>query len=125
MIECKKSVPEVWFCSSNCLTWIALTWFIESIKGNVMADTDFRLDGKVEGDILCGGKIVIGPKGSVLGNVTAENAEIMGEITGCVKVNGKLVLKSTARIAGDICIRSIEIEPNARFNGKCIMSCEE
>lgn len=96
-----------------------------AIKGNVMADTDFRLDGKVEGDILCGGKIVIGPKGSVLGNVTAENAEIMGEIAGCVKVNGKLVLKSTARIAGDICIRSIEIEPNARFNGKCIMSCEE
>ena len=25
-----------------------------AIKGNVMADTDFRLDGKVEGDILCG-----------------------------------------------------------------------
>ena len=33
-----------------------------AIKGNVMADTDFRLDGKVEGDILCGGKIVIGLK---------------------------------------------------------------
>ncbi|OCW96029.1 hypothetical protein A9168_00760 [Macellibacteroides sp. HH-ZS] len=96
-----------------------------AIKGNVIADTDFRLDGKVEGDIHCGGKIVIGPKGSVLGNVTAENAEIMGEIAGCVNVNGKLVLKSTARIEGDICIRSIEIEPNARFNGKCIMSCEE
>jgi cytoskeletal protein CcmA (bactofilin family) len=96
-----------------------------TIKGNVITDADFRLDGRVEGDILCGGKIVVGPKGSVVGNVTSENAEIMGEIDGCVKVNGKLVLKSTARIEGDICLKLIEIEPNARFNGKCIMVCEE
>ena len=31
------------------------------VKGNIVAESDFRLDGKIEGDIHCHGKIVIGP----------------------------------------------------------------
>ena len=42
-----------------------------TIKGNIITETDFRLDGKVEGDISCNGKIVIGPKGSVTGNIVS------------------------------------------------------
>ena len=73
-----------------------------TIKGNIITETDFRLDGKVEGDISCNGKIVIGPKGSVTGNIVSENAEILGEVDGSVKVSAKLILKSTAIIKGDI-----------------------
>ena len=87
-----------------------------TIKGNIITETDFRLDGKVEGDISCNGKIVIGPKGSVTGNIVSENAEILGEVDGSVKVSAKLILKSTAIIKGDIYTQSLEIEPNARFN---------
>ena len=90
-----------------------------TIKGNIITETDFRLDGKVEGDISCNGKIVIGPKGSVTGNIVSENAEILGEVDGSVKVSAKLILKSTAIIKGDIYTQSLEIEPNARFNGAC------
>ena len=50
-----------------------------TIKGNIITETDFRLDGKVEGDISCNSKIVIGPKGSVIGNIVSENAEILGK----------------------------------------------
>lgn len=93
-----------------------------TIKGNIITETDFRLDGKVEGDISCNGKIVIGPKGSVTGNIVSENAEILGEVDGSVKVSAKLILKSTAIIKGDIYTQSLEIEPNARFNGACSLS---
>ena len=89
-----------------------------TIKGNIITETDFRLDGKVEGDISCNGKIVIGPKGSVTGNIVSENA-------GSVKVSAKLILKSTAIIKGDIYTQSLEIEPNARFNGACSMCSEK
>ena len=81
-----------------------------TIKGNIITETDFRLDGKVEGDISCNGKIVIGPKGSVTGNIVSENAEILGEVDGSVKVSAKLILKSTAIINGDIYSQSLEIE---------------
>ena len=96
-----------------------------TIKGNIITETDFRLDGKVEGDITCHGKIVIGPKGQVTGNGVSENAEILGKINGSLQVNGKLVLKATAIIQGDITTQSLEIEPNAQFNGTCTMSLPE
>ena len=94
------------------------------IKGNIITETDFRLDGKVEGDIQCKGKIVIGPKGAVTGNIISENAEILGEVNGSIKVNGRLALKATAVISGDILTQSLEIEPNAKFNGSCKMNPE-
>ena len=93
-----------------------------SVKGNIITETDFRLDGQVEGDISCNGKIVVGPKGQVIGNIVSSNAEILGEVEGSVRVSEKLVLKATANIKGDVFAQSLEIEPNARFNGVCNMS---
>ena len=65
-----------------------------TVKGNIQTETDFRLDGKVEGDVSCSGKIVIGPKGNVTGNIVSANAEILGEVEGSVHVSAKLVLKA-------------------------------
>lgn len=64
---------------------------------------------------------MVGPKGCVTGNITAENAEILGQITGNVQVDNKLVLKATATIKGDIASRQLEVEPNAQLNGTCRM----
>lgn len=96
-----------------------------TVKGNITTEADFRLDGKVEGDVNCNGKIVIGPKGNVTGNITSSNAEILGEVEGSIRVSAKLILKSTAIVKGDIFTQSLEIEPNAHFNGICNMFGEE
>lgn len=95
-----------------------------TVNGNIITETDFRLDGQVEGDISCKGKIVIGPKGRVIGNIISVNAEVLGEVEGSVRVSEKLILKATANIKGDVFAQSLEIEPNARFNGVCNMSGE-
>lgn len=96
-----------------------------TVKGNIITEADFRLDGKIDGDVTCSGKIVIGPKGSVTGNINSTNAEILGEVQGSIRVSAKLILKSTAIIKGDLFAQILEIEPNARFNGICTMSEEE
>ena len=92
------------------------------IKGNISTESDFRLDGKIEGDVTCKGKIVVGPKGHVVGNITAPNAEILGKVDGNIHTSSKLTLKSSAIINGDIFIQLVEIEPNAQFNGACNMT---
>ena len=91
-----------------------------TVKGDIVTETDFRLDGKIEGDVSCSGKIVI-----VTGNIVSTNAEILGEVEGSIHVSAKLVLKATAVIKGDIFAQTLEIEPNARFNGVCKMSGEK
>ena len=96
-----------------------------TVKGNITTETDFRLDGQIEGDVNCDGKIIIGPKGHIVGNIVSTNAEILGKVEGSVRVSEKLILKSTANIKGDVFVRSLEIEPNAYFNGVCTMSSPE
>lgn len=91
------------------------------VKGNILTETDFRLDGNVEGDIHCKGKLVIGPRGIVQGNIICNNAEIHGAATGTIQISNKLVLKATARVQGDVTAQILEIEPNAQFNGTCSM----
>lgn len=71
-----------------------------TIKGNIITETDFRLDGKVEGDISCNGKIVIGPKGSVTGNIVSENAEILGEVGWLRKSKRKAYSKINSNYQG-------------------------
>lgn len=92
------------------------------VKGNISTESDFRLDGQLEGNVSCRGKLVIGPQGAVTGKVTATNAEILGKIEGELCVEGKLILKSTASVKGDISTQSLEIEPNALFDGSCTMN---
>lgn len=96
-----------------------------SVKGDIITETDFRLDGKVEGNITCAAKIVIGPKAQVTGDISSVNAEVLGTVEGNIRINGVLILKASAIVKGDISAQTLEIEPNARFNGVCTMISEE
>ncbi len=96
-----------------------------SLTGTVETASDFRLNGYINGDIVCKGKIIIGPKGSVKGNIKTENAEIFGTVDGTIQSQERLVLKSTAVVKGDVTIRTLEIEPGAKLDGSCSMSEKE
>ena len=92
------------------------------VTGTIVSDSDFRLDGRVEGDINCKGKIIIGHKGSISGNIISDNAEILGSVEGVIRIKEKLIFKSSASIVGDVYSQTLEIEPGANFNGSCTMS---
>jgi len=89
-----------------------------TVKGTIHTDGDLRLDGNVEGDIVCSGKIVVGPKGIIKGNVQSGNAEIHGSIEGKLEIKEKLVLKASAIVKGDIFLKTFEVEPGAKLTGK-------
>lgn len=91
------------------------------IIGTILADSDIRVDGTVEGDITCPGKVVIGEQGFIHGNINCQNAEIMGRITGKVDVKQTLALRATCDIEGDVKTQTLIVEPNAKFNGTCSM----
>lgn len=91
------------------------------IVGKIFADSDFRIDGEVEGDISCNGKLIIGQNGVLKGTINCVNAEIVGTVTGNVIVSDVLTLRSTAQIKGDVKTKILVVEPNAIFNGTCSM----
>ena len=91
------------------------------IIGKIFADSDFRIDGEVEGDISCNGKLIIGQNGLLKGTITCQNAEIIGFVTGNIIVSDTLTLRSSAQIKGDVKTKILVVEPNAVFNGSCSM----
>lgn len=91
------------------------------IIGQVIADNDFRIDGTIEGDLKCTGKVVIGEKGYLKGTIICQNAEIMGKLDGKIDVRQTLALRATARLEGEVNTQILIVEPNAVFNGTCTM----
>lgn len=91
------------------------------IIGKIVADKDFRIDGEIEGDIICSGKVVIGQKGYLKGTIQCTNAEILGKIEGRVEVAETLSLRETAVVSGEVLTKILIVEPKAVFNGSCSM----
>jgi len=91
------------------------------IVGKIFAETDFRIDGEVEGTITCNGKVVIGQKGYLKGSISCVSAEIIGTVEGDIVVSETLSLRSTGIINGEVRTKVLMVEPNAVFNGTCSM----
>lgn len=91
------------------------------IVGKIFADSDFRIDGEVEGTITCNGKVVIGQKGYLKGSISCVNAEIVGTVEGDIVVTETLSLRATSVIHGDVKTKNLTVEPNAVFDGTCSM----
>lgn len=64
------------------------------LKGDILSDGFFRIDGKVVGSISKPSKVVIGKTGIVNGKLSCENADIEGKFEGNLDVSGTLTLKS-------------------------------
>ncbi len=92
------------------------------LTGDIKSNGDFRIDGSLKGNIEVKGKLVVGPQGIIDGEIFCQNADISGQIKGKVNVSEMLVLKSTAKISGDIITVKIAIEPDAQFTGTCSMN---
>ncbi len=89
------------------------------INGDVKADSNFRVDGQLEGSLNTLGKLVIGPTGKIEGEIRCANADIEGEIVGNITVDGLLNIKSTAKISGTITTNQIGMEVGCTFSGIC------
>jgi len=92
-----------------------------SVKGDIKTDSNFRLDGELIGTLNVLGKLVVGPNGRIEGEIICGNADVEGVIVGNIKVDGVLLLKSTAKIKGNIAAIKLGVENGADFNGNCFM----
>ena len=91
------------------------------IKGDIISQADFRLDGELTGNFQTKGKIVIGPAGSVTGDIICKNADIEGKFKGKIQVLEILNVKNKASIYGEVVCGKLSVEPGADFSASCMM----
>ena len=93
-----------------------------TMKGDITSNGDLRIDGTLVGNIHCSAKVVIGANGNVQGDINGQQADIMGKVSGTIKVKDLLQLKGGSVVNGNIEASKLQIEPTANFNGQCHMS---
>lgn len=91
------------------------------IKGDIVSEADFRIDGKLNGNLKTSGKVVIGKDGYIHGKVECVNADIEGSFNGELLVTELLSLKASALIEGTVSVSKLAVEPGATFNAACTM----
>ncbi len=92
-----------------------------SIEGEIRSEGDMRIDGSLKGNINISGKLVIGEKGMVEGEIKCAYANVSGSLQGKIHVTEMLSLAATARVKGEVLTGKLSVEPGAEFTGSCSM----
>ena len=88
------------------------------LTGNIETNGFTRIDGFIRGNVKARGRVVIGEKARMKGNVTGTNITIGGVVSGNVIANGHLVILSSAIVIGDIITRRIQADEGSFINGR-------
>jgi len=94
------------------------------LEGKITSDGSVRVDGDVQGDVICKGNVTVGEMGEVNGQINADVITIGGKVNGSVNAKDKLVLESKANLKGDIFTKILVIEAGAKFDGKSSMGAD-
>ena len=92
-----------------------------SVAGNLEAAGFTRVDGDIDGNLVVDGKLIIGDKARIRGNVSANSVIIGGVVVGNIIVSEDVQLFSTASIVGDIIARKIRLDSQVLLQGTCII----
>ena len=91
------------------------------VTGDISTETDLRIEGIINGEINAVGKVVIGQTGEVKGNIRAGECAVEGKLFGNVYAKNLLIIKSTAKIEGDLIYKKLVVEEGALIKGSLIV----
>jgi cytoskeletal protein CcmA (bactofilin family) len=94
-----------------------------TIRGEVSGKEDLYMDGTVEGTIsLPDSRLTLGPNAHVMADLSAHDVVIYGRVEGNIRATGRIELRESAQVKGDIVAERLSIEENATIKGKVELS---
>ncbi len=91
-------------------------------KGELWADEDLVLQGRVEGAIHHRQSLTVGPDGVVVGDIRARSILVQGTVEGDLHGSASVIVAATAKVRGNIVAPRVGIMEGATFNGGVDMS---
>jgi cytoskeletal protein CcmA (bactofilin family) len=91
-----------------------------TLEGDIVSEENVRVRGRIDGNVSTSGSVVIEPRGSVKGEVTADNLILEGNLEGRATVARKFELRATGRMRGDIRAAVVAIAEEAVLQGKVL-----
>ena len=90
-------------------------------KGELKAQEDLKVEGRIEGTIHHQQRVVVGAKGEVVATVTAATIDVDGKVQGDMHAKKSVKVSSSAIVRGNIRAPSVSITEGANFNGGVTM----
>ncbi len=89
------------------------------IRGELSGNEDLYIDGDIEGTItLPESRLTIGPNARVKADINVRDVVVFGHLTGNVHATGRVDLRQSALVNGDILAGRLSIEESAVLNGR-------
>ena len=90
-----------------------------TINGQISASEDVSIDGLVEGTIsLPNSRLTLGPNARVTADIEAQDVVIYGLVEGNIHATGRIELRESAVLRGDLVASRLSIEENTSIKGK-------
>jgi len=90
-----------------------------TIRGELTGSEDLFLDGKFDGSVtLTGSRLTIGPNAHVTADLNVRDVVIFGLVEGNIHATGRIELRQTAVVQGDIHAGRLSIEESATVRGR-------
>ena len=90
-------------------------------KGELKAQEDLKIEGRIEGTINHQQRVVVGAKGEVVATVTAAAIDVDGKVQGDMHAKKSVKVSQSAIVRGNIRAPSVSITEGANFNGSVSM----
>jgi cytoskeletal protein CcmA (bactofilin family) len=89
------------------------------VRGELSGNEDLTMDGDLEGTItLTDSKLTIGPNARVVADIKVRDLVVFGKLTGNVIATGRIELRQSAVVSGDIVASRLSIEESAVIKGR-------
>jgi len=89
------------------------------IQGEVTGSEDLYLDGEISGTVtLAESRFTVGPNANVLADIQAQDVIVFGRVEGNIRASGRVELRQSATVIGDIFAARLSIEESASISGK-------
>lgn len=88
------------------------------ITGTIKSGGPIRIDGKLDGDLVCAADAVIGRNAVIKGAIQAASVTVEGAVQGNITAKDKIDMKSTAKVNGDISAKRLAVEDGVTFIGR-------
>jgi cytoskeletal protein CcmA (bactofilin family) len=119
MIGSTKKSPKPDTASENVVNRIAKGTVFEGV---LRSENNVRIDGTFEGELITKGRLVVGSTGSIKGTVSCAHCETEGQMEGNILVQELFVLKSSAKVHGEIQYGQLSVENGAQATGNLHLS---
>lgn len=88
-----------------------------NFEGNIKSEASIQIEGHITGYVEGTGTVIIGEKGVVKSNISANDVVISGVVHGNVKASGTLTVAATGQLHGDTNTKSLIIDEGGRYFG--------